>query len=214
MAGGVWGRGRGGPVGSLTLTALAEGIRANQGQPVGPSSPGPQAEPLERGPGAEIYTQTLTPAFEAQPGNEGVAPTVGSENCSPQDAQEPAPERPFQVSSGWMMQGLALVHLAPERQEVLELGRALRGKRVCGHLREGEAGRLRKTADRLGDFTNCMSPSPFSRPPCIPGRKGPLPTLRCIQLPVWRRLATPGPRQQRSLCPQPWKPRDNDWRIR
>ncbi|XP_040592378.1 maestro heat-like repeat-containing protein family member 6 [Mesocricetus auratus] len=98
MAGGVWGRGRGGPVGSLTLTALAEGIRANQGQPVGPSSPGPQAEPLERGPGAEIYTQTLTPAFEAQPGNEGVAPTVGSENCSPQDAQEPAPERPFQAS--------------------------------------------------------------------------------------------------------------------
>ncbi|EGW11701.1 Putative uncharacterized protein C8orf73 [Cricetulus griseus] len=97
MAGGVWGRGRDGPVGSLTLTALAEGIRANQGQPVGPSSTGPQADPLEVRPEAETYTHTLTPAFEAQPGNEVIAPTAGSENCSPQDAQEPAPERPYQV---------------------------------------------------------------------------------------------------------------------
>lgn len=24
----------------------------------------------------------------------------------------------------------------------------------------------------------------------------------------------PGLRQLRSLCPQPWKPRDNDWRTR
>ncbi|KAL6081315.1 hypothetical protein STEG23_037596 [Scotinomys teguina] len=58
---------------------------------------GPQAEPLKLGPEAEIYTQTLPPASEAQPGNEVVAPTAGSENCSPHDAQEPAPERPYQV---------------------------------------------------------------------------------------------------------------------
>ncbi|XP_028634758.1 maestro heat-like repeat-containing protein family member 6 [Grammomys surdaster] len=97
MAGGVWGRGRDGPVGSLTLTALAEGIRANQGQPVGPSSPGPQAEPQELGPEAEPYIQTLTPASEAQPGNEVVVPTADSEICSPHDAQEPTPERPYQA---------------------------------------------------------------------------------------------------------------------
>ncbi|XP_051015283.1 maestro heat-like repeat-containing protein family member 6 [Acomys russatus] len=96
MAGGVWGRGRDGPVGSLTLTALAEGIRANQGQPVGPSSTGPQAEHLELRPEAETYTQTLTPAFEAQPGNEVVAPTAGNESCSPDSAQESAPERLYQ----------------------------------------------------------------------------------------------------------------------
>ncbi|XP_055482625.1 maestro heat-like repeat-containing protein family member 6 [Psammomys obesus] len=98
MAGGVWGRGRDGPVGSLTLTALAEGIRANQGQPVGPSSTGPQAEHLELGPEAEIHPRTLTPASEAQLGNEVVAPTAGSGNCSPHNAREPAPERFYQVS--------------------------------------------------------------------------------------------------------------------
>lgn len=98
MAGGVWGRGRDGPVGSLTLTALAEGIRANQGQPVGSSSTGPQAEPLELGPEAETYIQTLTPASEGQPENEVQPPTAGGENYSPQDAQEPGPERPYQVS--------------------------------------------------------------------------------------------------------------------
>uniref|UniRef100_A0A8C6N010 Maestro heat-like repeat family member 6 n=1 Tax=Mus spicilegus TaxID=10103 RepID=A0A8C6N010_MUSSI len=98
MAGGVWGRGRDGPVGSLTLTALAEGIRASQGQPVGPSSTGPQTDPQELGPEPEPYIQTLTPAFEAQPGNEVVAPTAGSEIYSPHNAQEPAPERPYQAS--------------------------------------------------------------------------------------------------------------------
>ncbi|XP_059103232.1 maestro heat-like repeat-containing protein family member 6 [Peromyscus eremicus] len=111
MAGGVWGRGRDGPVGSLTLTALAEGIRANQGQPVGPSSRGPQPEPSEPGPEAEIYPQTLTPAFEAQPGHEVVAPTAGSENCFPHDAQEPAPERPYQASQYSWEEG-ALADLA------------------------------------------------------------------------------------------------------
>ncbi|CAO2602002.1 Maestro heat-like repeat-containing protein family member 6 [Lemmus lemmus] len=111
MAGGVWGRGRDGPVGSLTLTALAEGIRANQGQPVGPSSTGPQAEALELEPEAETYIQTLTPASEAQPGNEVQPPTVGSENCSPQDVQEPAPERPCQASQYSWEEG-ALADLA------------------------------------------------------------------------------------------------------
>lgn len=131
MAGGVWGRGRDGPVGSLTLTALAEGIRANQGQPVGPSSTGPQADPLEVRPEAETYTHTLTPAFEAQPGNEVIAPTAGSENCSPQDAQEPAPERPYQVSTedGWCKVWL-LFTWTLERQEVLEgAGQSAEGKR-------------------------------------------------------------------------------------
>ncbi|CAH6791034.1 maestro heat-like repeat-containing protein family member 6 [Phodopus roborovskii] len=98
MAGCVWGRGRDGPVGSLTLTALAEEIQVNQGQLVGPSSTGPQAEPLELRPEAETYTQTLIPALEAQPGNEVIAPTASSEKCSPQDAQESAPERPYQAS--------------------------------------------------------------------------------------------------------------------
>lgn len=129
MAGGVWGRGRDGPVGSLTLTALAEGIRANQGQPVGPSSTGPQAEPQELGPEAEPYIQTLTPAIEAQPGNEVVAPTAGSEICSPHNAQEPAPERLYQVSKradagrckDW------LLAWALERQEVQVYGGRGRG---------------------------------------------------------------------------------------
>lgn len=98
MAGGVWARGRDGPVGSLTLTALAEGIRANQGQPAGPSSTGPQAEPQELGHDAEPYIQALTPASGAQPGKEVAAPTAGSEICSPHNAQEPAPERSYQVS--------------------------------------------------------------------------------------------------------------------
>ncbi|XP_041528494.1 maestro heat-like repeat-containing protein family member 6 [Microtus oregoni] len=111
MAGGVWGRGRDGPVGSLTLTALAEGIRANQGQPVGPSSTGPQAEPLEVVPETETYIQTLTPASEAQPGNEVQPHTAGSENCSPQDVQEPGPERPYQASQYSWEEG-ALADLA------------------------------------------------------------------------------------------------------
>uniref|UniRef100_A0A8D1ZMB1 Maestro heat like repeat family member 6 n=1 Tax=Sus scrofa TaxID=9823 RepID=A0A8D1ZMB1_PIG len=47
MAGGVWGwgRARGGPLGALTLTALAEGIRASRGQPLGPPATGPEPEP-------------------------------------------------------------------------------------------------------------------------------------------------------------------------
>lgn len=75
MAGGVWGRARGAPVGALTLTALAEGIRASQGQPMRPPSKGPQPEP------------------EAEPGH-----VAAREPCSPPHAQEPAPEGPSQVS--------------------------------------------------------------------------------------------------------------------
>ncbi|XP_047580737.1 maestro heat-like repeat-containing protein family member 6 isoform X3 [Lutra lutra] len=42
MAWGAWGQARGGPVGALTLTALAEGIQANQGQTPGRSALGRQ----------------------------------------------------------------------------------------------------------------------------------------------------------------------------
>ncbi|XP_032171381.1 maestro heat-like repeat-containing protein family member 6 isoform X4 [Mustela erminea] len=42
MAWGAWGQTRGGPVGALTLTALAEGIQANQGQTPGSSVLGRQ----------------------------------------------------------------------------------------------------------------------------------------------------------------------------
>ncbi|XP_066121572.1 maestro heat-like repeat-containing protein family member 6 isoform X3 [Saccopteryx bilineata] len=65
MAGGVWGRARGGPVGALTLTALAEGIRTNQGQPVRPPSQGPQPEP-ELKPEAEPAAAP-SPAQESDP---------------------------------------------------------------------------------------------------------------------------------------------------
>ncbi|KAM8786621.1 maestro heat-like repeat-containing protein family member 6 isoform 2-T2 [Rhynchonycteris naso] len=81
MAGGVWGRARGGPVGSLTLTALAEGIRTNQGQPMRPPSKGPQPEP------------ELKPEAE---------PAAAREPCSPPRAQEPDPEGPNQtLQSSW-----------------------------------------------------------------------------------------------------------------
>ncbi|XP_008581298.1 PREDICTED: maestro heat-like repeat-containing protein family member 6 [Galeopterus variegatus] len=97
MAGGVWGRARGRPVGALTLTALAEGIRASQGQPLGPPSTGPLLEPRDIEPEAESQTQAATPTSEAEPGSGAVAPTSGSEPCSPHSAQEPAPEGPQQV---------------------------------------------------------------------------------------------------------------------
>ncbi|XP_027949311.1 LOW QUALITY PROTEIN: maestro heat-like repeat-containing protein family member 6 [Eumetopias jubatus] len=68
MAWGAWGRAPGGPVGALTLTALAEGIRTDQGQTPGRSPLGPQPE------------HGLEPEVEA----EGAAaiPMVGSEACS------------------------------------------------------------------------------------------------------------------------------------
>ncbi|XP_069322004.1 maestro heat-like repeat-containing protein family member 6 [Eulemur rufifrons] len=84
MAGGMWGRTRGAPVGALTLTALAEGIRASQGQPLGPSSTGPQPE-----------TQAQAPGFtaKAEPASGAAAPTAGSEPCSLSSALEPGPHQ-------------------------------------------------------------------------------------------------------------------------
>ncbi|XP_007464678.1 PREDICTED: maestro heat-like repeat-containing protein family member 6 [Lipotes vexillifer] len=80
MAGGAWDWARGAPVGALTVTALAEGIRASQGQPPGPPSTGPQPEPeLERG---------------VEPGRAAAIPPAGSEPFSQPPAQEPAPEGP------------------------------------------------------------------------------------------------------------------------
>eukprot|EP00069_Balaena_mysticetus_P012307 bmy_07603T0 len=80
MAGGAWGWAQGAPVGALTLTALAEGIRASQGQPPGPPSTGPQPEPeLERG---------------VEPGRAAAIRPAGSEPFSQPPAQEPAPEGP------------------------------------------------------------------------------------------------------------------------
>ncbi|XP_045417287.1 maestro heat-like repeat-containing protein family member 6 isoform X2 [Lemur catta] len=89
MAGGMWGRTRGAPVGALTLTALAEGIRASQGQPLGPSSTGPQPE-----------TQAQAPGFaaKAEPGSGAAVPTAGSEPCSLSSALEPGPHQASQSS--------------------------------------------------------------------------------------------------------------------
>ncbi|XP_072805984.1 maestro heat-like repeat-containing protein family member 6 isoform X8 [Vicugna pacos] len=83
MAGGVWGRPRGAPVGALTLTALAEGIRARQGQPPGPPSTSPQPE-------SELES-------EVEPQRAAASPTAGSETFCRPPAQEPAPVIPHQV---------------------------------------------------------------------------------------------------------------------
>ncbi|XP_032982641.1 maestro heat-like repeat-containing protein family member 6 isoform X2 [Rhinolophus ferrumequinum] len=96
MAGGVWGRARGAPVGALTLGALAEGIRASQGQPMRPPSKGPQPEP------------------EAEPGH-----VAAQEPCSPPPAQEPAPEGPSQAPQSSQKEG-ALADLAMYTAACLE----------------------------------------------------------------------------------------------
>nr|XP_004656359.2 maestro heat-like repeat-containing protein family member 6 [Jaculus jaculus] len=111
MAGGVWGHGRSGPVGALTLTAVAEGIRSSQEQPMGPFPTVPQAEPLELGPEAEPHTQTSTTAFEAQHGSGATAPPDGNEHCSQHTAQEAAPEGLHQAPQGSWEEG-ALADLA------------------------------------------------------------------------------------------------------
>ena len=85
MAGGMWGPARGAPVAALTLTALAEGIRASRGQPTGPPAPGPQPQPEPE------------PAV-AEPGRATTIPTAGGEPLSPPLPQEPAPEGPQLVS--------------------------------------------------------------------------------------------------------------------
>ncbi|XP_031295637.1 maestro heat-like repeat-containing protein family member 6 isoform X4 [Camelus dromedarius] len=88
MAGGMWGRPRGAPVGALTLTALAEGIRARQGQPPGPPSTSPQPE-------SELES-------EVEPQRAAASPTAGSEPFSRPPAQEPAPAIPHQTpQSSW-----------------------------------------------------------------------------------------------------------------
>nr|XP_030731953.1 maestro heat-like repeat-containing protein family member 6 isoform X6 [Globicephala melas] len=80
MAGGARDWAQGAPVGALTLTALAEGIRASQGQPPGPPSTGPQPEPeLERG---------------VEPGRAAAISPAGSEPFSQPPTQEPVPEGP------------------------------------------------------------------------------------------------------------------------
>ncbi|XP_040481956.1 maestro heat-like repeat-containing protein family member 6 [Ursus maritimus] len=94
MAWGVWGRARGGPVGALTLTALAEGIWANQGQTPGRSSIGPQPE------------HGLEP--EVEPKSAAAVPTVGGETCSLPSRTELAPEGPYQnPQSSWEEGALA-----------------------------------------------------------------------------------------------------------
>ena len=84
MAGGMWGQAQRAPVGALTLTALAEGIRARQGEPMAAPSKDPEPKP------------ELEP--EAEPGSVPTIPPAAREPCSPPHAQDPAPEGPHQVS--------------------------------------------------------------------------------------------------------------------
>ncbi|XP_029779110.1 maestro heat-like repeat-containing protein family member 6 isoform X2 [Suricata suricatta] len=94
MAWGVWGKARGGPVGALTLTALAEGIQANQGQPPGPSSIDLQLEP-------ELEPQ-------AEPMGAIAVPTAGPAPCSLPRVQEAAPKGLYQdPQSSWEEGALA-----------------------------------------------------------------------------------------------------------
>uniref|UniRef100_A0A2K6SEA3 Maestro heat like repeat family member 6 n=2 Tax=Saimiri boliviensis TaxID=27679 RepID=A0A2K6SEA3_SAIBB len=94
MAGGVWGWVQETPVGALTLTAVAEGIRARQGWSREPPSTGPQPEPWELKPEAEPQTQALATHAETEPGCGATVPEAGSEPRSP--------EGPHQVpQSSW-----------------------------------------------------------------------------------------------------------------
>ncbi|XP_072601846.1 maestro heat-like repeat-containing protein family member 6 [Vulpes vulpes] len=94
MAWGLWGRARGGPVGALTLSALAEGIQANQGQTSGRSSAGPQPE------------RALEP--EVEPRSASAIPPAGREPCPSPSGQGPAPEGPHQEpQSSWEEGALA-----------------------------------------------------------------------------------------------------------
>ncbi|KFO26828.1 hypothetical protein H920_11813 [Fukomys damarensis] len=100
MAGGVWGRGRGqgATVGALTLTAVAEGIRASQGQPLGPLSTSSQSKPQELELEAEPQVHAATTASEVEPGSTATAPTASSEPYSPHNAREAVLEGPHQSS--------------------------------------------------------------------------------------------------------------------
>ncbi|KAM5315675.1 maestro heat-like repeat-containing protein family member 6 isoform 4-T4 [Glossophaga mutica] len=104
MAGGVWGRARGAPVGALTLTALAEGIRASQGEHMAAPSKDPEPEP------------ELEP--EAEPGSEPTIPPAAQEPCSPPHAQDPAPGGSRQVHAlvrGLLVQVPSLAEGRPRR---------------------------------------------------------------------------------------------------
>ncbi|KAG8515378.1 Maestro heat-like repeat-containing protein family member 6, partial [Galemys pyrenaicus] len=74
MAGGAWSRAQGAPVGALTLTALAEGIRAKQGQPRGSLSTSHPPEPA------------LKPAPEPTSAPSGSGPC--SPSCAPGGPQQ------------------------------------------------------------------------------------------------------------------------------
>ncbi|KAI5281139.1 Maestro Heat-Like Repeat-Containing Protein Family Member 6 [Manis pentadactyla] len=85
MAGGMWGQGQAQrvPVGALTLTALAEGIRSSQGERLGPYPVGLQPEP-----GLDC---------EADPGSAAAIFRASDGPCS-----LPAPEGPHQApQSSW-----------------------------------------------------------------------------------------------------------------
>ncbi|XP_057592751.1 maestro heat-like repeat-containing protein family member 6 isoform X2 [Hippopotamus amphibius kiboko] len=96
----MWGRARGPPVGALTLTALAEGIRASQGRPLGPPSTGPQTKP------------------EVESGRAALIPTAGRESFPRPPAQEPALGGPHQVRGlvrGLLAQAPRLAEGRPRR---------------------------------------------------------------------------------------------------
>ncbi|XP_006879494.1 PREDICTED: maestro heat-like repeat-containing protein family member 6 [Elephantulus edwardii] len=85
IAGGMWGRGA--PVGALTLTALAEGIRTSREQPPAPLPPVTQMESREPEPRAQVPA----PASEPEPRSTDIL-TEGSEPCPPAHGQECFPE--------------------------------------------------------------------------------------------------------------------------
>ncbi|XP_054102516.1 maestro heat-like repeat-containing protein family member 6 isoform X5 [Callithrix jacchus] len=94
MARGVWGWVPEMPMGALTLTAVAEGIRARQGRSREPPSTGPQPEPWELKPEAEPQAQAIATHSETESGCGATIPEAGSEPRSP--------ERPHQVpQSSW-----------------------------------------------------------------------------------------------------------------
>ncbi|XP_010637577.2 maestro heat-like repeat-containing protein family member 6, partial [Fukomys damarensis] len=121
MAGGVWGRGRGqgATVGALTLTAVAEGIRASQGQPLGPLSTSSQSKPQELELEAEPQVHAATTASEVEPGSTATAPTASSEPYSPHNAREAVLEGPHQVPQSSLEEG-ALADLAMYTAACLE----------------------------------------------------------------------------------------------
>nr|XP_003422462.1 maestro heat-like repeat-containing protein family member 6 [Loxodonta africana] len=115
MPGGVWGRARGGPVGALTLTALAEGIRASQGQHLAAPSRGLQTEPQELEPEAQVPALSC----EAEPRSATTVPIAGNEPCFPPNAQEPPPEGTHQAPQSPWEEG-ALADLALHTAACLE----------------------------------------------------------------------------------------------